>query len=66
VRDVIAECERRSLPRPEVEILESDAGPNGGDLEARLQLRFAIAIQGPILLGRDSHAGGGLFMAIQR
>jgi CRISPR-associated protein Csb2 len=66
VRDVIAECERRNLPRPEVEILESAAGPNGGGLEARLRLRFAVAVDGPILLGRDSHAGGGLFMVVPR
>jgi hypothetical protein len=33
------------------------AGPNRGGLEARLRLRFAIAVDGPILLGQDSHAG---------
>jgi CRISPR-associated protein Csb2 len=65
-RDVIAECERRGLPCPEVEILGSDAGPNGGGLEARLRLRFAVAVDGPILIGRDSHAGGGLFKATPR
>jgi CRISPR-associated protein Csb2 len=65
VRDVIAECVRRGLPRPEVEILESGAGMNGGaGLEARLRLRFALAVDGPILLGRDSHAGGALFIAM--
>ena len=61
VRDVIAECERRSLPRPEVELLELNAGPNGGDLAARVCLRFSVAVAGPIILGRDSHKGGGLF-----
>ena len=61
VRDVIAECERRGLPKPEVELLELNAGPNGGGLAARVRLRFAVAIEGPIMLGRDSHKGGGLF-----
>ena len=61
VRDVIAECQRRSLPRPEVELLELNAGPNGGGLAARVRLRFAVAVEGPIMLGRNSHRGGGLF-----
>lgn len=61
VRDVIAECERRGLPRPETELLEINAGPNGGNLSVRLRLRFAVAVEGPIILGRDSHRGGGLF-----
>ena len=64
VQDIIAECERRGLPRPEVELLELNAGPNGGGLAARLRLRFAVAIAGPIMLGRDSHKGGGLFVAV--
>ena len=37
------------------------AVPNGGGLLAQLRLRFAAAIYGPLLLGRDSHRGGGLF-----
>jgi CRISPR-associated protein Csb2 len=61
VRDVIAECKRRGLPRPEAELLELKVGPNGGGLTARVHLRFAIAVEGPIMLGRDSHMGGGLF-----
>ena len=64
VRDVIAECERRGLPRPEVELLELNAGPNGGGLGARVRLRFAVAVAGPIMLGRDSHVGGGLFATV--
>jgi CRISPR-associated protein Csb2 len=65
-RDVISECARRRLPRPEVEMLQVVGGPNGGHLSARARLRFSVAIEGPILLGRDSHAGGGLFAAIIR
>ena len=63
-RDVIAECARRRLPQPEVEMLQVVGGPNGGNLSARARLRFSVAIEGPILLGRDSHAGGGLFAAM--
>ena len=64
VRDAIAECERRGLPKPEVELLELNAGPNGGNLAARMRLRFAVALEGLIILGRDSHMGGGLFAAV--
>jgi CRISPR-associated protein Csb2 len=66
VYDAVAECQRRQLPRPEIELLELNAGPNGGGVEARLRLRFAVAIEGPIMLGRDSHAGGGLFETLRR
>lgn len=64
VRDVIAECERRGLPKPEATLLELNAGPNGGSLAARIRLRFAVAVEGPIMLGRDSHKGGGLFATV--
>ena len=63
VQDVISECERRGLPKPEVELLELNIGPNCG-LAARVRLRFAVAVEGPVLLGRDSHKGGGLFGAV--
>ena len=61
VRDVIVECLRRSLPRPDVKILEFQTVSNGGGLKARVQLHFDVAVRGPLLLGRDSHAGGGMF-----
>jgi CRISPR-associated protein Csb2 len=64
VRDVTAECARRGLPVPEaVDILECRGLANGGGVAARARLRFATAIRGPLLLGRDSHRGGGLFAA---
>jgi CRISPR-associated protein Csb2 len=64
IHDVSAECSRRGLPMPiEVEILDYASVPNGGGVKARARLRFAIAIEGPLLLGRDSHRGGGLFHA---
>jgi CRISPR-associated protein Csb2 len=61
VLDVALECDRRGLPRPQVELLQLAAGPRGGGLSARVRLRFEIAVRGPILLGLDSHHGGGLF-----
>jgi CRISPR-associated protein Csb2 len=61
-KDLMLECRRRGLPRPNVEIIELDAGPHGG-LRATVRLEFAVAVAGPLLLGRDSHAGGGLFCA---
>ncbi len=62
-QDVISECERRGLPRPEVELLELNIGPNCG-LVARVRLRFAVTVKGPVMLGRDSHKGGGLLGAV--
>ena len=61
IQDVILECGRRGIPRPEVEVLDLKTGPKGGGIAARLCLRFATAIKGPVMLGRDSHKGGGLF-----
>lgn len=61
--DVAAECLRRGLPIPEPEVLDVMAGRKGA-ISARLRLRFAVAVAGPIMLGRDSHQGGGLFEAM--
>lgn len=62
--DVIMECRRRGLPAPaEVDVLDVKSGPRGGWPAAILKLRFSTAVRGPVLLGRDSHAGGGLFHA---
>ena len=63
--DVAAECHRRGLPAPkEIQVSRVNAGPRGGRPTAELKLCFATAIRGPLLLGRDSHAGGGLFHAV--
>jgi CRISPR-associated protein Csb2 len=62
IGDVLSECARRNLPRPDVEVLTLTAGPRGG-ICARLRLGFAVAVEGPILLGRDSHESGGVFCA---
>ena len=62
--DVTAECSRRGLPTPvAIDVRDIEAGPRGGRPSATLGLRFANVVHGPILLGRDSHMGGGLFHA---
>ncbi len=63
LRDVAAECAHRGLPQPQIELLDMSVGPKEG-VAARLRLQFAVAVTGPILLGRDSHQGGGLFLAL--
>ena len=62
--DVITDCHRRGLPTPAVDTLEVSAGPRGGRPTARLKLLFATAVRGPLILGRNSHTGGGLFHAV--
>lgn len=62
--DVTIECRRRGLPVPNsVDVLSASVGPRGGHPCATIKLQFAIVVRGPILLGRDSHSGGGLFHA---
>ncbi|WP_026340606.1 type I-U CRISPR-associated protein Csb2 [Thioalkalivibrio sp. ALJT] len=60
-RDVQMECQRRGLPIPAIRVRDYHHGPNGGQPKAWLQLEFAQAIAGPLLLGRGSHGGNGLF-----
>lgn len=63
-KDVLAECRRESLPRPEIEILNIWS-TRGRGIEGRLQLRFPRPVVGPILLGRNHHRGGGTFVALE-
>ncbi|MDE0220258.1 MAG: type I-U CRISPR-associated protein Csb2 [Spirochaetaceae bacterium] len=64
VEDLLVECNRRLLPRPvHVKVLQVSAGPRGGRLRALMEIQFATAVRGPLMLGRDSHTGGGLFHA---
>ena len=58
---VIVECERRGLPRPRVTV-ESLRGIAGRGLEGMVQLEFARAVEGPVVLGRTRYLGGGLFL----
>ncbi len=63
--DVRGELARRNLPAPQaIKITNLHVGPHGG-LSARLTLKFAQAVLGPILLGRDAHRGGGMFRSEQ-
>ncbi len=61
--DAAAELERRGSPRlsPDtVEVLSVRRGPRGG-VSGRLRLTFRAAQVGPLMIGRTSHKGGGLF-----
>jgi CRISPR-associated protein Csb2 len=60
--DIAEECHRLRLPRVDVDVLEA-RGIAGLGLAGRTRLRFATAVAGPILTGRDRHFGGGLFAA---
>ena len=64
--DVSSELGRRGWPRlrPEaIEVLAVERGPRGG-LSGRLRLVFPTAQRGPLLTGRTSHKGGGLFSGV--
>lgn len=60
VADVLAACAAQRLPMPEVEVLRT-RGVSGHGLQAHLRLRFKVAIEGPLTLGRTRFLGGGLF-----
>ncbi|MDO9047907.1 MAG: type I-U CRISPR-associated protein Csb2 [Methylobacter sp.] len=60
--DIVIECLRRGLPKPNVEIISVQAGRRGG-FRADARLLFSVAVSGPLMLGRESHKGGGLFYA---
>ena len=60
--DFTTECNRRGLPKPKsIEVSNMTAGPRGGRPAAHLKIQFSTAVRGPLMLGRDSHLGGGLF-----
>jgi CRISPR-associated protein Csb2 len=59
--DLLAECRRAGLPRPQIEVGKTFAKAGAG-LFGRVTLTFPAAVAGPILLGRDRHFGGGLFV----
>ncbi len=63
-RDIRTECARRSLPRlASVEFLSASEGVRGG-LIVRLTIAFVQPLWGPLLLGRESHFGAGLFRLV--
>ncbi|GAB4187904.1 MAG: hypothetical protein OHK0024_28350 [Thalassobaculales bacterium] len=58
--DLRTECRRRGLPVPEVSVVDG-----AGAAPGTLRLAFPTAIAGPLMLGRDAHRGGGMFVAEQ-
>jgi CRISPR-associated protein Csb2 len=65
VIDIRRECERRKLPMPDAVRVKSVRGVSGVGVVARVELTFAVAVRGPILLGKTRYLGGGLFRAVQ-
>jgi CRISPR-associated protein Csb2 len=64
IADAISELARRNLPRPtRIEAIQCQSGPNGG-ITGRMQIEFATAVRGPILIGQTCHNGGGLFTPV--
>jgi CRISPR-associated protein Csb2 len=62
--DIRAECRRHRLPDPvDVRVVEA-VGVAGVGLVGRARIAFAVAVRGPILLGRTRHRGGGLFAEV--
>jgi CRISPR-associated protein Csb2 len=61
--DLVAECRRRGLPHPSAAIALETEGVPGTGLCGRARLEFSAAVKGPVLLGRNRHFGGGLFLA---
>lgn len=58
--DLRAECRRRGLPEPRVTPREPHGVPGVG-LIGGARLTFEVAVEGPIVLGKSRHLGGGLF-----
>jgi CRISPR-associated protein Csb2 len=50
------------FPKPKVAVLDYVSGTDDR-LTAHLLVHFAVGVEGPLLLGRHSHQGGGLFLA---
>ncbi len=60
IADVELEIARLGLPRPHVKVLKLHSHTYG--LSADISLGFAVALEGPILVGRTRHKGGGVFV----
>lgn len=62
VADVAMGCRRRGLPAPnQIDASAVSRGPQDDRPMADVVISFATSVRGPVLLGRDSHEGGGLF-----
>jgi CRISPR-associated protein Csb2 len=66
VDDVRRECERCKLPNPNEVRVTGVRGVTNLGLVANVEIIFAVAVRGPILLGRTRYLGGGLFHPIQQ
>lgn len=62
--DLRRECRRRGLPEPHV-ISKELRGVPGVGLVGVAGLTFEVAVNGPIILGRSRHLGGGLFAGVK-
>ena len=63
--DLATECLRRRLPAVKrVTVQNACVGPRGGHPTAQLEIEFVTPVSGPLMLGRTSHTGGGLFHAV--
>ena len=47
-----------------VTVRNACVGPRGGHPTAQLEIEFVTPVSGPLMLGRTSHTGGGLFHAV--
>lgn len=63
--DLVEECQRRGFPRPHVDVLSLTGNPSGRGIVAHARLRFNVSVNGPLLLGYESHLGAGLFGAVE-
>jgi hypothetical protein len=59
--NVREECARRDLPTPRsIEVLHTRGIPGKG-LTGDIRIEFAVAISGPMFLGKNRYSGGGGF-----
>ena len=65
IGDVRRECERCGLPAPQEIRVRSVRGVARVGVIARIEITFAAAVRGPILLGKTRCLGGGLFRPAQ-
>ena len=59
--DVQRELARRNLPMMKVRMIQA-LERSGGALEAQLELKAHVTVQGPLILGQGSHRGLGCFI----
>lgn len=59
--DISDECRRLGFPPSKIETSQL-RGIRGAGLVGRARLRFGQAVPGPIMIGRNRHFGGGLFV----